>query len=542
MNLKLERKKSDLDPRASLARSAGVIGSSTLLSRFLGMGRDIITAGYFGTSLAMSAFVVAFTIPNLLRKLLGEGALTAAFVPIFTEHLEKEGKEESWRIAGVIISLLSAVLAGLVLIGYLLIWIVLFCFSLSDPEDILIFRLLQVMLPYMFFICLVGLIAGILNSLRHFALPALAPVVLNLIWIAAIIFLCPLFSGPLENKIFGLAVGISLAGIVQLLLLLPALKKKGFRFRPGWNPGHPAVRRVLRLMGPAVLGLAVFQINVVIDKLLAIKFIGRQAPAVLYYGNRLVQLPLGVFGIAFATAVLPVMSSLAARGKVADFRDTFSHALRSVFVFSVPASIGLIVLGNPIVRLIFERNEFGPAATAATTRVLFYYCLGLFAFSGLKIVTQAFYAFQDTKTPVKVGAAAMLLNLGLNLLVVFNPWLKSHLREGGLALSTSIAAAFNILFLMILLRRKIGTLGGRKILTSLGRIVLASGLMGAGCWLALSLTRAGCPGAAFGDKLVTVLIPLLAGIAVFLSASRLFRVQETFDLIRAFRKNKTEKR
>lgn len=507
----------------SLTRSAGVISLSTLLSRVLGLIRDMLTASFFGTTPAMSAFVTAFTIPNLFRRLLGEGALTAAFVPVFTEYLEKEGKEAGWRLANAVISLLMVVLASLVVAGFIIIWMINRTFAL-DEQFTLVFQLLQVMLPYLFFICLVGLAMAILNSFRHFAVPALAPVVLNIVWIASILFLCPRFGSTLEQKIFGLALGIVIGGVIQLGIQFPVLKRKGLRFRFTLNWKHPAVKKIVYLMGPSVLGLAIVQLNIVVDRFLAWA-ISPEAPSTLYYGNRLVQLPLGIFGIALATATLPVLASQVARKKIEEFKKTFSYALRTVILVTVPASVGLIVLRRPIIRLIFQRKEFGLESTEATAWVLLFYSTGLLAFAGLKIVTQAFYAFQDTKTPVKVGVGAMLLNLGLNLLVVFNPYLKTHLREGGLALSTSLAAVMNILILIFLLRRRVGFLPGKEILLSLGKVCVASGVMALSCWLCLNFIQIRLGGAGGAARLAQVIFPLLVGIGVFWGVAMLLKIR-----------------
>lgn len=519
-----------------ISRSAGVVGSATLFSRILGLVRDVLTARLFGTDLAASAFVVAFTIPNLFRKILGEGALTGAFVPVFTEYLEKKGLKEGWRVASIIFSLLSIVLAGVVLAGFALIWLVTNTFNLSD-KFILVFQLLKIMLPYLFFICLVGLSMGILNSVRHFIMPAISPVILNLVWIGSLFLLCPRFGDTPEEKIFGLAVGVVIGGIIQLAVQLPILKRKGFSFQfiPDWH--NPAAKRIALLMGPGILGLAVFQLNTVVDRFLAM-VIGPGAPSTLYYGNRLIQLPLGVFGIAFATAALPVMARLMARNKIEEFKDAFSHSLRNVLLVTIPATVGLIVLGRPIITLLFQRDAFGVSSTNATVWVLLFYAIGLPAFAGLKIITQSFYSFQDTRTPVKVGAAAMLLNLVLNLAVVYIPWLRVHLREGGLALATSIAALVNAGVLIYLLRRRLGPIRGRAIVSFILRISAASIFMGLACLLSLYLLRDLSSGGDLGDRIVLVVVPMAAGLVVLIGGILVFRIEEARSLFKSLKRNK----
>ncbi|MFH1037896.1 MAG: murein biosynthesis integral membrane protein MurJ [PVC group bacterium] len=519
-----------------ITRSAGVVGAATLLSRILGMVRDILTASFFGTGLALSAFVVAFTIPNLFRKLLGEGPLTGAFVPVFTEYLEKKGIKEGWRVASIICSLLMIILAGAVLAGWAMISLALNTLSLSD-KFLLVLRLLRIMLPHLFFICLVGISMGILNSLRHFAVPALAPVVLNLVWIASLFFLCPRFGNTPEKKIFGLAVGIVIGGIIELGIQMLVLKRKGFPFEfiPDWR--DPAVKKIALLMGPGILGLAVFQINTAVDQFLAM-VIGAGAPAALFYGNRLVQFPLGVFGLAFATAALPEMSRLMARDRIEEFKAVFSHALRNVLLIMVPATVGLIVLRRPVIQLLFQRKAFGADSTEATAWVLLFYSLGLPAFAGLKIVTQGFYSCQDTRTPVKVGFSAMLLNLALNLAVVFTPWLRVNLREGGLALSTSLAAFVNAGVLYYLFRKRLGRIRGKEMLSFLIRLCCASLLMGAACSLSLSFLEGRLSGARLGERAVLVGVPMAAALIAFSIGLIVFQIDEARDLLRALKRKR----
>lgn len=514
----------------SLTRNASLIGSATMLSRLLGMARDILTASYFGTGPAMSAFVAAFTIPNLFRKLFGEGALTGAFIPVFTEYLEREKRRRAWQMASIILSLLMVFLAVLVAIGLIVTGLI---SREVAGEYYLTIRLLRVMLPYLFFVCLTGLLGAVLNSLRHFALPAAAPVLLNLAWIGALLFLCPRFGGRPEEKIYGLALGVVIGGVIQAGAQLPGLRKKGFRFRFRLDLHHPAVKRIVYLLGPALLGMGLIQLNVVVDRFLAF-LIGPEAPATLYFANRLVQLPLGVFGIALATAVLPLFSSQAASRRREDYKKTLAYSLRMISVVSVPAAVGLIVLRRPIIQLLFQRNSFGPASTSATAWVLLFYALGLPAFAALKIMVQAFYSRQDTRTPVKVAAAAMFLNLGLNLLVVFNPWLKAHLREGGLALSTSIAAFLNLGLLAYLLRRRIGPLRGPEIASSLGKIVPASLVMGVSCYLSLCWWARHFSSPGLLTRIGGVFGPILISLIVFWLVAKLIKIPEIGELKQAF--------
>lgn len=520
-----------------VTRSAGVVGGATLISRVLGLIRDILTAGFFGTSAAISAFVVAFQIPNLFRKLLGEGALTAAFVPVFTEYQEKQGTEAGWRVASIVFSLSAVVLGAVVAAGFLVIWGVTGTFDLSE-RFLLIFRLLRIMLPYLFFICLVGLSMGILNSIRHFAVPAISPVILNLVWIASLFFLCPRFGEDPSRRIFGLAIGVLLGGVIQFGVQLPVLRKKGFPFKFILDWRDPAVRKIVLLLGPGVMGFAVFQLNTAVDGFLAM-VIGGGAPAALFYGNRLVQFPLGVFGLAFATAVLPVMARLMARGEREEFIGAFSHGLRSVLLIMLPAAVGLIVLRRPIIALIYQRGAFGPDSASATAWVLLCYGIGLPAFAALKIITQGFYSCQDTRTPVKIGFCAMLLNLVLNLAVVLNPWLRTNLREGGLALSTSLAAFVNAGALYYLFRKRLGRIRGRELFSFLSRLLPAALAMGLACRFSLSALSGRLPAAVLPARLLSVAVPVTAGIIVFVLAALVLKIDEARDLLRALKKTRS---
>lgn len=519
----------------AITRSASVLVSANLLSRVFGLIRDIVTASYFGTSSAMSAFVVAFTIPNLFRNLIGEGALSSGFIPVFAGCLEKEGRGEAGRLARRVASLAMVVLAALVVAGYLAVGVVERNLPL-DPEKLLACRLLRVMLPYLFFMCLLGLAMGILNTLGRFALPAASPIIMNGIWILSVLLLCPRFGPTLQDRIFGLAWGVLFSGIAQLMVQIPLLWREGFRFRFRWDLSHPGVRRVIALMVPTVTGMAVIQFNVLVDRLVAIA-LSPSAPATLYFANRLVQFPLGVFGIALATAALPVMAAQVAREEMEEFKRTVAYALRAVFLIALPAAVGLVVLRRPIVALIFERREFTAASADATSWAVLFYGLGLLGFCGIKIATQAFYSIHDTKTPVIVGVAGMVLNLALNLLVVFQPWLRSHLREGGLALSTSLVATLNLALLLFLLRRRLGPIRGREIALSLAKIALASAVMGGACRWSLGFAESSFPGPAW-SRTAAVAFPILVSAAVFGGLIWALRIRELSEIAAAFRRRR----
>ncbi|MHC4308252.1 MAG: murein biosynthesis integral membrane protein MurJ, partial [Planctomycetota bacterium] len=335
--------------KKSFLKSAKTVSLCTLLSRVLGLVRDIICASFFGTSLAWDAFVVAFKIPNLFRRLFGEGALSAAFIPVFTEYLENKGRKDAWELVNVTGTLLFIILGSLVVLAEISFSIIPTVFSLNSKWS-LVLNLLTITFPYVLFICMVALAMAVLNSLKHFLIPALAPVTLNICWIMGVLFLTPLCGHTLDSKIFGLAIAILIGGAIQLAMQLPVLKKEGIIFRPSLNFSHPGLKRILALMLPIIFGLAVVQINVLMDSFIAIAFarppggsesfsiVGIAIPypletgaaSVLYYGDRLIQFPLGVFGIATATAVFPFFSTYAARKDWANFTNTLNQAIRIV--------------------------------------------------------------------------------------------------------------------------------------------------------------------------------------------------------------------
>ncbi len=456
-------------------RSAMIIGAFTSLSRFLGMIRDLLTAGVFGTSLPMSAFVVAFRIPNLFRRLFGEGALSSAFVPVFMETRRKEGDDEAWRLAARVLSLASVLLLVLTAAGCLLAG-KLVSDSVEGSQRAMILPLTQIMLPYMIFICLAALCAAILNSFHHFTIPALSPSLMNLTWIFSVLVICPMMGDTLEEKIYGLAWGVLLSGVIQFGMQIPVLRRQpGFRFQFAlvWN--DPRVWRVFTLMGPATLGLAVTQINVMVNSLLA-AWIGPWAPSALYFSERLLYFPQGILATAMSTVLLPVFAGCAAEKRHGDLLHTMNHSLRLLMFVMVPASIGLLALSRPIVQMLFEWGRFDAQSTDLTTIALQCYAPGLLVFSLSKVFVPAFYAHQDTRTPVKVGIACVLLNLALNVLFIFT--LPTHLKHAGLAASTVIAEAFNGIMLGWLVHRRFGSPGWRHMFICAGKAVVAAVVMG----------------------------------------------------------------
>ncbi len=447
------------------------MGAATLLSRILGFVRDVVIAWFFGAGLSSDAFFVAFRIPNLLRRLFAEGSLSIAFIPVFTEYLTHQGKAEAFDLARSALRLLAGILVITALLGILLApWIIRVIapgFMASPEKFELTVSLTRIMFPYVFFICLVALCMGILNTLGHFAAPALAPVFLNIALIFSAFFISPHMADPVT----GLGIGVIIGGFLQLGLQVPFLIKKGFYFWQKTSLVHPGLKKVGTLMLPAVLGASVYQVNILVGTLLA-SLLPEGSVSYLYYADRLVQFPLGIFAIATATAVLPSLSRQAAAKDINALCDTFAHAMKLVFFITIPSMVGLIVLREPIVALLFKRGAFDAETTRLTAQALLYYSVGLWAFSAVRIVVSTFYAMQDTKTPMKMAVISIGTNIVLGILLMI------PLKHGGLALATSISSALNLGMLVYALRAKLGSLGWRNIATSAGKTLLCSLIMG----------------------------------------------------------------
>lgn len=462
-----------------MTKAASVVGSSTLFSRIFGYIRDMVFAWFFGAGLISDAFIAAFQIPNLLRRLFGEGSLSIAFIPVFTEYLTLYGKKEAFRLASSALRLLSILLVVIAILGMifspLIIKLIAPGFYLIPEKYALTVTLTRIMFPYIIFICLVALCMGILNALGHFAAPALAPVLLNVSMIGSL-FIISLFSASPERRIIGLAVGVIVGGIFQLFLQVPFLIKKGFYVWQKAKLFHPGLKKIGRLVLPTILGAAVYQVNIIVGRLLA-SLMAQGSVSYLYYADRLIQFPLGIFAIATATAVLPTMARQASASDTDGLRDTFAYALNLVFFIAIPSMIGLIVLREPIVGLLFKRGAFDSVATQKTATALMYYGFGLWAFSGVRIVVSIFYALQDTKTPVRLAIISIGANIFLSLILMI------RLDYGGLALATSIASILNLGLLLKALKEKLGGMGYRSIAMSTCKTILCSAIMGTIVWM-----------------------------------------------------------
>ena len=513
-------------------RSAAVVGICTSVSRVLGLLREVLMGFFFGTSLAQSAFVVAFKIPNLFRRLFGEGALSAAFIPVFTKSLEKDGRDAAWSLAGKVMTLLASVLVALILVALLLITWAEHRFDFGERAAATL-SLLRIMLPYTLFICLVALSMAILNSLRHFLVPAATPIVLNIVWILTLTLVLPRIGGSMDGRIVVVAWAVVIAGVIQLAVQLPILIRRGFAFRLSWDWRDVRVRRVIALMAPAALGMGVHQVNVVIDGVLAF-WVADWAPAALSYSERMIYLPLGVIATAFGAVLLPVFSTHVARAEKGAILETFRGAVRSLAIIMVPAAVGLLVLAEPILRVTYmwSGGEFDEDSLLQTRRALQFYAPGLFFFSLYKVFVPVFYAQQDMRTPVRVGLAAVAINLVLNITFILT-WPDGY-QHAGLACSTVLSSAFSCVVLAILLRRHIGSPGWPSLLGALARIVVAAAVMGAiAWWIGHLAVISAIPGK--GGQLVQVVAAVGGGMLSYLALTAMICRRELLEIISGLR-------
>lgn len=489
-----------------------------MASRIFGFLRDMVVAGFFGAGLATDAFFVAFRIPNLLRRLLAEGSLTVSFVPVFTEYLKKKSREEAFELANIVFTALSIILVVVSLIGIVFspffVTIMAPGFTKISTQYDLAVHLTRFMFPYIFFISLVALCMGILNSLRHFVAPALSPVVLNISMILAALTLRGLFREP----IFALAVGVMIGGILQLAMQWPFLVKMGVRIRPDFRFRHPGVRQIGRLLIPTFIGSAVYQLNVFIGTILA-SLLPKGSVSYLYYADRIVELPLGVFAIAVGTAVLPSFSEQVSTADFKNLKKTISFSLRLIFFISIPATVALISLREPIISVLFQRGAFHAQSTILTAQALLYYAVGLWAFSVIRIIDAVFFSIQDRRSPLKAAFVALFVNVIFSIILMF------PLKHGGLALATSIASAANVIMLAVILRRKIGRFLDGEFYRSLFKVSLSSFAM----WIAIMLVDYIIPWKIeepFNEKLLYLVTCVIVGMATFIIASFMIKSPE----------------
>jgi putative peptidoglycan lipid II flippase len=507
----------------SLTKNASKTALGTTLSRVLGYLRDMLVANLFGAGLFADAFYMALRIPNLFRRILGEGSFSAAFIPVFSEYAHTKEKTETQKMLNSVFSILTLALLAVTVLGMifspLLVKVLAWGFS-GEPEKMhLTIDLTRIMFPFVFFICLAAMLSAALNTLNSFFIPALVPSSLSVSEIIYVLALAPLLSP--DNAIKGLGISVIFGGILHFVSQYPSLKALGYRLKFNFNFKHPAVKRIAFLMVPTIIGLSVDQINAFVDNICA-SFLQEGSVTALYYSNRLMQMPLAVFGLALATVSLPAMSKARAQGDIENLKKTLSQSVRFSIFILVPSAMGLMVIGLPIIRLLFEHGKFTFFASQLTNSALFYYSLGLPAYAASKIFANAFYAFCDTKTPVKTAFGAMILHVIL-CIVLMKP-----LGVAGLALATALSSYVNAALLAVILRKKIGRIDLKQIVYSSIKSFTAAAVMALAAFYAASL---------FTNLFISVPLGIISGFIVFILISYLLKSAEFESLMQSFKKN-----
>ncbi len=504
-------------PHHSIARSAGVIGLATLCSRVLGFVRDMVIARLFGVYVYAQAFVIAFRIPNLFRDLLAEGAANSAIVPVFSEYNARHSREEFWELANVVLNLLLVAASVITLLGIifspLLVRLIAPGF-IADPQKLAAtVKLNRIIFPYILLISLAAYSTAVLNSLKHFSIPAFAPCLLNISIIA-----CALFFG---EGITGLATGVLAGGLLQLLIQIPVLYKKGFRPSLFRRFRHPAAISIGKLMLPRLLSSSIYQLNNFVDSIFGslAAIVGEGGVAVLYFSYRLIQFPLGIFSNALAQAALPTLSNQALEESGDKLGQTLSFSLRLTFLVMLPASVGLGMFAFPIVTAIFGGGKFDAHSARLTAEALCFYSIGLCAYGAIKILQSGFFALKDTLTPAKVSFVALISNIALNSLFMF------PLKIGGIALATSISGIISFFMLFFILKKRLRDFPVTEIAGSFIRILLASLAMGLVCFIIAGK-------AAPLHKLLQLGVEIPAAVFFYLIFCFIFRVREIQGLRR----------
>jgi putative peptidoglycan lipid II flippase len=515
-------------------RAAGVVGLAVLCSRVLGLAREQIFAALFGGGRVMDAFTIAFRIPNLLRDLFAEGALSTAFVTVFTKTAAVGDDTSAWRLANKIATMTAVVLSLITVLGILSApWLVATLAPGFDPaKAALTVTLTRVMYPFILLVSLAALVMGMLNSRNVFGVPAMASSFFNLGSIVAGValgyWLDPHFGA---RAILGLAIGTLVGGALQLLVQLPALRRQGYRYRVDFHWRDPGVRAVLRLMGPSVIAASTTQVNVLVNSVFASE-LGDGPTFWLTVAFRLMQLPLGIFGVALGTVALPLLARMAATGNMLSFRSELARGMRLAFLMTIPASVGLIVLAEPIISVLYQHGRFGAYETAESAGALRFYALGLCGYAALKVLVNAFYAIDRRKTPMVVSFLAVALNLALNF------FFTRHLGWGhrGLAFSTACVATSNFLILYFLMRRHLGRLESRAMARLLAKLALACLVLfalawGGSRWLLQDWARQG-----FWPKCASLFLVIGVAAAGFLACANALGITEVHEIVAAVRR------
>jgi len=474
----------------------------------------------------MDAFNVAFRIPNLVRDLFAEGAMSAAFVPAFTRHLTLHGRAAAWRLANNVLNAILIATLALVAVGLVFTRPIVTLYA-GDYADVpgkleLTIVLTRVMLPFLATVAVAAVAMGMLNALHHYFVPALSPAMFNVATIVCALVLVPVMPTFGLPGIMAIAVAVLLGGLGQVLVQWPPLRREGFRYSPMFDPRDRALRDIVLLMGPGTLGLAATQVNILVNTLLATSQ-GTGAVSWLNYAFRIMYLPIGLFGVSIATAVLPAVSRHAAVGDLAKIRTTVSRGLAMMLMMNVPATVGLLVLARPIVELLFERGRFTSADTEATAALVQMYALGLVGYSAARIASPTFYALQQSRTAVAVSLATIGANVALSVSLV------AFMGFRGLALATAIAALGHGALLVLLLHRRLGGIDAERLTIVLTKILAAAALMAVAAW-GIEYAMSGLvPGPQTVRRGARLAAAIGGGLAVLVVGARMLRIKELED-------------
>lgn len=511
----------------SVVRSAGIVSVAVAISRVSGLVREVVLAAMFGAGAAFDAFRIGFTIPNLTRDLFAEGALSAAFVPVFTRYLATKTREEARVLANLVTTALIVVIGSVCAIGIAfspwLVELIAPGFHDTPGKFELAVTMTRVMFPFLLLVALSAEAMGILNACNQFGVPAMSSTFFNIGSIISGLILGKVIGPQLGiTPIEGMAYGVVVGGAMQLLAQVPSLHRAGFRFRLQFDWSHSGLRQIFRLMAPAILGNAAVQINITVNNNFASRLPDPNGPVSwLGYAFRFMQLPLGIFGVAIASATLPSISRSAAANDMDEFRDTLSRSLGMVFVLTIPSAVGLAVLGESIVGAVYQMGAFTAFDTSQTARALACYAIGLVGYSVTKVLSPGFYALHDARTPMLISVASVALNF-LTILLMLT---VAHLGHEGLALSTSIVAIVSSVVLLVMMRNRIGGIYGRKLWQTFVRVSAASALMGAAVWIT-SRSVSVVVGTSKIGRLTDLAISIPAGLMVLYGMCKMLEIKE----------------
>lgn len=510
--------------KPGLLRSAGIISAAVAASRVTGLVRESVLSWLFGAGVTFDAYVLGYRLPNLARDLFAEGALASAYVPTFSLYLATRSHEDTRELSDTMATLLIVVTGSLCAVGMIFapVFVDLFAsgFHAVPGKFELAVQLVRIMFPFLILIALAAQAQGILNSCHRFGIPALSSSLFN---IGSVVFGLAIGHWTGIGAVQGMACGVVCGGLAQLAFQLPSVWRAGFAWRPRWNLRHEGIRHILRLMGPAILAGASVQINVLVNTNFAAGLRDASGHVMngpvswLSYAYRFQQLPLGVFGISIASATLPRISRSAALGEFSEFRDVLSRSVVMILLTTVPSAVGLAILGESMIGIVYQHGRFTASDTHQTALALTCYAIGLAAFASLKLIAPAFYALGDSRTPMLVSIASIAVNAA----TAFTAVRFLHLGHASLALSLSVVSIFNALTLLLLIRPRIGGIRGGEMLRSLGKITIAASLMGAACWAVVHVSH---------SRALNVLAGVPVGVGVFYAIASALRIPEVAEV------------